>query len=76
MFEHGDKREEEIQFDKHVNLIGKTWIETFVKKFMNDKLVQTESYYNLSVIRNAQDNFLDTNFCVISQRLKKTMLRI
>ena len=46
MFKHQDQREEEIQFDKHVKLIGKTWIETFVKKFIQDKLVQTESYCN------------------------------
>lgn len=45
-FKHQDQREEEIQFDKHVKLIGKTWIETFVKKFIQDKLVQTESYCN------------------------------
>ena len=44
MFKHRDQREEKIQFDKHANLIGKTWIKTFVKKFINDKLVQTESY--------------------------------
>ena len=44
MFKYVDQREEEIQFDKHVNLIGKTWIETFAKKFINDKLIQTESY--------------------------------
>ena len=46
MFKHPDQREEEIQFDKHVNLVCKTWIETFVKKFIQDKLVQTESYCN------------------------------
>ena len=62
IFKHRDQREEEIQFDKHVNVIGKTWIETFMKKSINDKLVQTESYCNLSVIRKAVDNFLDTNF--------------
>lgn len=47
MFKYEDNRKQEVQFDKHVNLIGKTWIETDVKIFINDKLVQTEAYFNL-----------------------------
>lgn len=47
MFKYEDGSKQEIHFDKHVNLFGKGWTETFVKIFINDKLIQEEEYFNL-----------------------------